>query len=212
MKVTVNKCPYTGKLFEDDLKYSKHLRRLQAERRAKRKDEKIRNTFSDWLAAEKSKITEVKQIVPWFMDNQRTIMDAANAIVNNIDRYGKFTDLCTYSKLEISGPRWNRNVSNSHRCPVGGVVNWGGHKPGLPTGYPGWTGHIAGSLTRPKNKMGSYPTSDILNLIGLHTGSGGGGNESWSYGLSIFLDDWPGLQHEVDMMEQDYIVRRLMGR
>jgi len=71
--------------------------------------------------------------------------------------------------------------------------------------------------------MGSYPYDSIGKFVGLKTGSGGGGNEDWGYDVSIFLDDWPGLNQQwADMIfeqevtryeqEKDRIINRLKGK
>jgi hypothetical protein len=39
--------------------------------------------------------------------------------------------------------------------------------------------------------MHSYPYSNILALLKIRTGSGGGGNDDWSSDVKIFLADWP---------------------
>lgn len=213
MRVQVRKCRFTGKIFEEkDLKkYAAHLTKLRAERAEKRKLDKVRATFTAWLNREKKKILRPEDIPEWFLKNQRFIMDAVNAGIDNRSfSSDKFFDTDKFTKISFNLLRYSKNVSNTHVCPKGGVTNWG-CKDDKPKGYPGWTANVKGSLERNKNHMGSYPYSGALNAVGIRTGSGGGGNESWGYGISIFLADWPGLQHTVDEMEQNEIVARLKG-
>ena len=210
MRVQVRKCRFTGKLFEEkDLKkYAIHLRTLRAERAEKRKLDKVRATFTSWLNREKKKILHPEDIPAWFLKNQRKIMDAVNAGFG--DRDEKFYSTDEFTKFSFEKPRFSKTTSNTHNCPKGGVLNCS-CEDDKPKGYPGWTAHVNGALKRNKNHLGSYPYSAALNAVGLKTGSGGGGNESWGYGISIFLADWPGLKATVDAMEQEQIVAILKG-
>jgi len=203
MKVQVHKCRITGKLFEDKdrAKYILHLKAMRTKQKELRLHEKIRKEFAVWLAKERSEIYDPNDIIPWFMKNQRYIMDAANALKFPDDKKyqrgfhpdDKFTDI----ELRI---KYSPCVSNSHQCPDNGITNWCAKNPGV-TSYPGWEGYINGTLVRPSKYNWSYPYSEALEIVGLKTGTGGGGNDSWNYGgndswnydVKVFLDDWPGL-------------------
>lgn len=214
MKVTVNKCPDTGKLFEDDKEYKTHRDKMRREKLAAAKDKKVKDTFFHWLAEEKKLITSVDMIPAWFLKNQRIIMDAFNVGCRGTGHNGfwvKFKDTDEFTKFKITGVYYSRSVSNSHSCPRNGVTNWGGQRVGAPNGYPGWSVRVAGSLFRLPKDGSEYPYGDALNLIGIHTGTGGGGNESWGYDAKIFLDDWSGLKAQVDEMEQNDMVKILKG-
>jgi len=181
--------------------------------RAKRNEKRVKVTFHTWLARERAQIRTIEEIPQWFMDNQRILMDAHNAGIRSqysfcSDR-DKFVieDVFENVKLKLRGTKgFSESVSNSHVCTDKGVTNFGG-EAGLPRGYPGWEIDISGTLKRPKKLMGSYPYSMALNLAGIKTGSGGGGNENWSYDAKIFLDDWPGLkgQKEFEVSERTRI-------
>lgn len=215
MRIVVRKCPYTGKLFEDDRKYAQHLSNIRARQRADRKDARVRAEYSSWLRKEKQNIHYVNQIIPWFLKNQRQIMDAANALLltSPSDRkYRKcFTADDVFENMSFEHISYKDNVSNTHRCPDGGVTNFTSKEPGKPTGYPGWKGYIKGTLKRNPKDEYAYPYGEALNVVGLKTGSGGGGNKSWGYDVSIFLSDWPGLQVEVTEMEMDMVAKKLTG-
>lgn len=210
MRVQVRKCRLTGKIFEEkDLKkYAIHLRKLRAERAEKKRLDKVGATFFSWLAREKKKILHPSHIPGWFIKNQRKIMDGVNAGLG--DRYEKFYNTDEFTDFTFDTPRFSKLTSNTHVCPKGGELNWS-CKDDKPKGYPGWSVYVKGRLKRNKNHGGQYPYSAALNIVGLKTGSGGGGNESWGYGISIFLADWPGLQHAHNEMEKDEIVARLKG-
>lgn len=211
MRVQVRKCRFTGKIFEEkDLKkYAIHLRNLRVERAEKRKLDKVRSTYTSWLNREKKKILHPEEIPAWFLKNQRKIMDAVNAGFG--ERGEKFYPTDEFVKFSFDKARYSRLASNSHVCPKGGVINWCGKDDTKPTGYPGWTTHVNGSLKRNRNHLSNYPYAAALNAVGLKTNSGGGGNESWGYGITIFLDDWPGLKQTILEMEAEEIVARLKG-
>lgn len=197
MRVQVRKCPFTGKLFEekDKAKYVKHLFELRESMRSERNNERTRATWKKWLDAEKAKILRIEDIPAWFLENQRKIMDACNAIDfdSNFDRRNRFVQEDKFTKLEFETCRFDGNASNSHVCPEGGVTNWCAKEKNKPSGYPGFTGYLKGSLARPKKNQHTYPYSEALNRVGIRTGTGGGGNNDFGYGFTIFLADWPGI-------------------
>lgn len=198
MKVTVNKCRFTGKLFEDDKEYANHMQRLRREHKAIREAKAIKNDFAAWLAAEKDKLRSTSEICPWLLENQIYLMKSCNALGIHSwcrDKFYPETDRFTEIRFERE-PTFSRLVSNSHSCPKDGVTNWGGQDHNAPCGYPGWNGYVKGKLTRSKKHMSSYPYSAIFKLVDIHTGSGGGGNEHWGYDIKIFAADWPTLAEE----------------
>lgn len=207
MIVSAYKCPFTGVLFDlaAEEEYNAHVKKHKAIFREQKRYEKIKAEYADWFASEKEKIATIEEIAPWFLENQRTIMDGMNAIHNlsKQDRERFQTD-DIFTKLEIKFREFDPLVSNTHVCPRnGGVTNWW-CKNDKPRGYPGWEGQVSGTLVRPLRYNSSYPSSSILNFVDIHTGSGGGGNKDWSYGVSVFLDDWSGIQETI-------IVEKLKG-
>lgn len=209
MIVSAYKCPYTGKLFSlaNEVEYKEHVKHHAAILREEIKFAKIKAGFADWLSAEKLNILTVEDIAPWFIKNQRKIMDGMNSIkfcyYSKSDRI-RFQPGDNFTKLEIKVGQYSESISNIHVCPRGGVTNWWSRDNNGPTGYPGWNGSISASLSRQPKYNSSYPATDIFNFVDLHTGSGGGGNENTGYKLSIFLDDWPGIQETI-------IVQKLKG-
>lgn len=215
MRIEVYQCRFTGAIFQkkDVKKYIAHLAALRKSKARDRAYMRIRSTWESWLAEEKKKITHVDMIVPWFIANQKTIMDAVSAGIQPMYGYnhdGKFYDTDSFESISLTAT-YERNVSNSHACPDNGVTNWCAKDSNKPTGYPGWYGRIEGKLKRLKKHNGNYPYSSALALVGLKTGTGGGGNENWRYEVRLFLADWPGLKEQVREMEADVIVRKLKG-
>jgi hypothetical protein len=98
--------------------------------------------------------------------------------------------------------RYNEHASNSHQCPHNGVENWA-RKDDLPKYYPGYTGQIKLMYSRDPGEFISDDIARCLKRMGVHTGSGGGGDrkhpyygrmEVRSYEVTLFLDDWEGLR------------------
>lgn len=210
----VRKCRFTGEIFEekDRKKYIAHLKKLRVALAEERKIERTKKTFKQWLAKEKKKILRPEDIPEWFLKNQRTIMDGANAGFGDRPfKNDRFFITDEFTKFVFTSLRYSNEASNSHVHPDKGVGNWCGEDPNKPTGYKGWTGHVDGVLKRMPQHDSSYPYSGALNAVGIKTDSGGGGNKNWGYGFTIFLDDWPGLKHTVDEMEQQQVVNKLKG-
>jgi hypothetical protein len=216
MRVMVRKCPFTGQLYEEKERkqYIEHLHDLREQMKLERRHKCIVNEWQKWLAEQKQDIKYVADIPDWFLANQRKIMDFTNDIefASGFHRRNRFVEQDKFVKLQWEyPPKYSRLVSNTHSCPHNGVTNWGSN-PDKPVGYPGWSGNLHGSLIRPKNNEYSYPYSEALNIVGIRTGTGGGGNKNFSYGFKIFVSDWPGLQYEIDGLEQDQMVRIIKGQ
>lgn len=208
MKVTVDKCPYTGQLFEDESLYKKHIRQVQRQRRDERNYQQNREKFQEWLAQEKESITSVDMIAPWFIENQQRIFQEYNQTRVNFVFDGKMheTDKITRIDLDL---KFDQCVSNSHSCPRDGMTNWGGtrlDKNGnpAPRGYPGYRGMVYVCLERLPAHDSSYPVNSLLELVDIHTGTGGGANKATQYDCKIFLSDWVAL-------EQAMVIKRLQG-
>jgi hypothetical protein len=199
-QITVWQCPRTKKIFLTQPEYTAHLRKEAAKTRVQRRQDKARDTFSEWLRNEKeTQVLSMEDVVPWLLKNQQMIMDAvtAKAAVSKgwCDR---FYETDKFEKILMDSlPRYDSNLSNSHSAPAGGVQNWCAQKKDLPTGYPGYGCRISGKLARLAKHMSQYPYSDFLNIVGIHTLCGGGGNESWGYDANIFLEDWPGIKQGI---------------
>ncbi len=210
MRIQVRKCSFTGKLFEekDINKYIKHLQNIRAEHRTNRRLKNVSENFESWLHNEKLKILDFSEIPDWIIKNQTYIMEYCNAVLPKTYNH-KFPFQPTTDKFEdIKLLRmYKTHASNTHSCPKNGVQNWE-RKPDLPNGYPGLVGTIEGKLVRNKIDLNNYPTSDLLNILGIITHGGGGGNNQWRWSVTLFLDDWPGLTRAIEEKE---ILSKLKG-
>jgi hypothetical protein len=131
-----------------------------------------------------------------FVNNISSIDDVKLQIINVFKELG----------LEINFKTFNINFSkhirNTHNCPKSGQTNWHSVRS-LPTGYPGFNGHIdfsaSGDLKSEyvieKNKNYWY-ISDLLRYYckNLHMCSGGGGTKDYSCSFIMFFDDFPKLK------------------
>ena len=203
-QITAWQCDRTKKLFSDKVVYLKHLKTLARQDLNQRKYTRLRSEWKNWLTDERSKITRFEDIAPWLIRNQGKIMDAVNAHYNTGD--DKFHDGDDFTKIEMSCC-WSDLVSNSHHAPAGKPQNWS-RKPSIPLGYPGFTGDVRCSLSRKKKHINNYPISSFLNIVGIHTGTGGGGNTSCNYAIFVYDEEWPGL---VQGIQEDKVLHALKG-
>lgn len=221
MKVTVDKCPHTGQLFEDNAEYLKHLARLSSQRRRDRKHKEKMDAIDTWLAEEKAKITRIEDIPAWVLDNQPKLMEACN--FKGFNWYeGHFYPDDSLVKFFFENIRFQDPLSNTHDAPVGGVTNFN-RVAGKPVGYPGYQVRLNGSLKRRDRRPHGFPIKNLCRLLNLNTGTGGGSNENWGYETRIFISDWPGLwnqwastsfDNEVARYEREKerIISRLQGK
>jgi len=215
-KISVWKCDISGKLFEDQVKYSNHLRKLARHRLAQRKLTVVESEADIWWAAAYEQEMTVDEFKQFVIDNQiRFWAEGAKANRHAWDRVGKngmpMPELLNFNEFSL---RWNDNVSNSHSAPYNGVRCWSSHeaRDGRPRSYPGWYGRVSWNVKWPNAARGSYLGSDLFkgHRVRVHTGSGGGGSmiqsdkhgcsiQQFGYDFSMFAADWPGMAREVGM-------------
>lgn len=114
------------------------------------------------------------------------------------------------TKVVYLGLRLNysERLSAMHCAPFGERTNWP-RAADRPTNFKGWFGRIWIGTDVGFPDI-SYSMSDSLNSIGLHTGTGGGGEyalpddikaqlpyhdwphwKAWGWDVKIWADDWP---------------------
>lgn len=187
--ITAFECSICHCLEKNEEKIFKHYQKCLKEKNKKEKETKIlaeRENNKLIICREASNIDEVKTL---------------------LEKYAKeFFDIDL--KITTWDFRYEHCCSNSHSAPRGKEKNWCGtkDKEDIPKGYPGFTGTINGSIVFPKKEYnwGEPSFSDLVGngfdrmmengwfgLLGIHTESGGGGNNSFSYGATIWIDDFP---------------------
>ncbi len=215
--ITAYKSDADGKIFEDKVKYQRHLRKLAQVRRERRRIE-VEETLKDSIWAG---LYECEQSIEQWRDMIIANQDLFWAEAAHHDKHDWSIVGKTRKGVACPVPRlleftefrltWSDHVSNSHDCPVGGVTNWGNRDPDAPTGYPGWQGRMDWVYAWPKEWDGVYLGSDLFggfaNHYGrsrVHTGTGGSGGTVFSkkhncyvtscgYSVNVFAADWPGL-------------------
>ena len=186
------KCPFTGKLFDSDVKYNKHLKKVRTMNRLKRS---LAN--SDQMVDQVRNMS-IKQALRWIENNGHILFFNCTGVMIEPGQY-------QIKILEING-KYDKNASNSHSCPRNGVTNFDTRRaaPGTPTGYPGYVGRIRFSYSEISKELYSkidrfFVETRILKHVGIHTGSGGSSNNIGKYDFKMFLDDWPGLARETTL-------------
>jgi hypothetical protein len=176
-----------GKLFEDKLKYQKHLRKLATARRVKRKMEAFEAARIAIFAEMRATCYTPDQIVEFIKTHWHDF--CFNAARNNV--WKKRVVPCDLEWFKFTDLSWKEEVSNSHSAPLGKKDNWGGRKKDEPTGYPGWQGNIR---YRPTDYKTSdyYFGSDAWVGTGINTGSGGYAT-TYYYDVKLFAEDWPAM-------------------
>lgn len=195
---TIYECEITGKKFHDPKACQKHEAKahrdvINKQIRAASK-QLIEKTFADGLVDPSEEF--VKQ---W--------IESWNKKYNNVNL-----------EITMCSLRFEPMAGNTHCAPRGGDTNWDGRKKDVPRGYPGFVGRIEGRFVKPlrrykdwtgqKKLLDSFSAlcddlygfpgpEDVFRMRGLHSGSGGGGGSSFGYGVTLFVDDFPGLKRYV---------------
>jgi hypothetical protein len=189
-------CPRTGTLFKHKHDYVVHLRDLAVLSIAHKKQEKYRKERAAFWKGFRESISDVDQLVDAIAANWEHF--CRNAHDYEISRWGKDEEfdmdkwIVPYDvKIHLN---FRINVSNSHNAPIGEKTNWGS-KPGLPTSYPGFSGHIHWHHDGGISKKHDPLPGSFFNGTGICTGSGGGGRAGASQDIYLFLPDWPNLFH-----------------
>lgn len=184
------KCPHTGEVFEIKSRYKAHLARLARERKKQRAiAEENARIRSIWQEIQETEM-DISGLREFILNNQQLFWEDAKRSDWANWRWRKRQSIPSdieFTQFELF---WNEHVSNTHSCPHNGVTNFTG-KNDKPKSYPGWRGRIAWKVTDPDSSVGSSFFSGKNCRI--HTGGGGGGSMYYSYEITIFAADWPGL-------------------
>lgn len=195
-------CPWTDQLFDTKRQYVAHLAKLRKTRMHKNAQQRQRGKiFNEFINQ-----PTFDDIIKWIESHPTFFFDgiAKNAwwqTTKGLDKHReKFTIKIDRLKLN-----WQDNVSNSHDCPRGGVENFC-REPDKPTGYPGWRGRIEFTIPQFGN---SYFGSDVFNLTGIHTGTGGGNGKNYGYDVRFFASDWPQLEKMAMEKRDEYTQKKV---
>jgi hypothetical protein len=234
-QILVWKCDQTGKLFEDQMKYKSHLRKLARERNTKRKLMVKDAEANAWWAEAYEREMTIDEWRQFVIDNQsRFWAEAAKADPYDWKHVGKLSgrktgvvcpipEILEFTEFSV---RWNPKVSNSHSKPHNGVTNWSpswNPDKTAPTSYPGWSGRVEWIVRWPKEWDGVYLGSDLFrdgfnSRVRAYSGTGGGGGmrysekhgchvQSFGYDFKMFAADWPGMARVVGMQQLDEVLK-----
>ena len=197
-QVTVWKCCATGALFESKECYLKHLKDIAKRNLAAKQHSKHIQSAIDIVQSAKNveqlEIAASKAMVIYYKSRHVSVGDIT----------------VTFERLYF-----NWKCSNSHRCPKNGVTNWGGDQPNTPKGYPGLRGRIDiryeestyDNISKARMKRGHQVLdfSNLLEMLCINTGTGGGGAHHLGYDVTLFSDDFPNISEMADPIIEDIL-------
>jgi hypothetical protein len=199
--VKAYQCPWTGRIVANKATYVKHLRGLRETRmHARIRALRMQKTLGD-LANQPSwpdVINWVERNSWWFLARAKQSRGALGH-----DKWPDPEDF--WIRITYMDINHRDSVSNSHRCPRGGVTNWGGKDTWpdgslKPRGYPGWYGRIEYQMS---HELPGF-SRDLFDGTGIGTGSGGGISQNrYGYGVELFDSDWPVI---TELMERERVL------
>jgi hypothetical protein len=197
-KIIARQCKWTKKVFTDDVKYLKHLKKqrlvLVQERIANRANLVMAETFTRM----RDECNSLQDIEKFIVDNW--LVFGQNARNRTWERM-KLEPIPKLISVKLTG-RYRDEVSNTHSSPIGKPRNWG-RQVDLPYGYPGFVGDLSFVLDKRCSSFGS----ELFEKTGINTGAGGSRHieskeyAGYGYEVKLFLDDWPGLAREQLMVK-----------
>lgn len=195
MKVQVRKCPFTGELYEDPVKYCQHLKTVRTLQQYKRWINRGKLAGDQAIELAQSTVTGPDEFLNWFRNYWSHLV--ARGYYQSLTSRSSASEIPNLSLLHVCWSRgyWGQH-SNSHNCPRGGVTNWGHRIKNAPISYLGWCGRLEWHYVG----QGSC-ASDMFASTVIHTGTGGGGSGYYSYDVTLWADDWPAWRLAEDQRE-----------
>jgi hypothetical protein len=209
-KVQAWQCPHSKKLFalEDEKAYRSHVRSELRHKRERELREKKAREFHAWFDGEIELLSTPYEIIKWVEQNYIHFVDYFGSSHWRPNK--KYVIENFRPEFDLVNLRYSDSCSNSHSSPRTGETNWCGRNDGAPRGYPGFTGHIYCF----SNTAKYYADTDILEKMRICTGTGSGGKVG-QYGVTVWLDDWPGLKRNIEAQKKEWnrneVVNRLRG-
>lgn len=197
MKITVNKCPKTGILFEDDREYRRHQEILRAREKAGMKA-KLSDEQLARLQDQLFDMPDIETINGWLNANYWTYAGHHGFRCNwwrdqyVKSRYGEFSKPTADDEviINLSGLQFKEDLPTTHAAPRGQpTTGWSGgrdHYKEL-----GWEGRIGITF---KGKGYDFFDYRQLELMCIHVGSGGGSAKSLRYDVKLFAKDFQAMR------------------
>lgn len=188
-----------NRLFEDVVKYRKHLKKLAANRMISRKNTQAKQEVSNLVNTVFRTVKTVEELLQVIRDNWKILHWAALDICSNYKT--AHIAKCLLSKkpwipklvrVNASRVQFSKTVSNAHCCPAGGVTNWHRHEmfadgTPKPVGYPGARLDLEIEI----EGMWSVYLSDLVRRTTLRTNSGGSCDSKCNYSITLFAQEFP---------------------
>lgn len=193
MEIVAFKSEYTGELFDDEVKYKKHLKKFEAKKQEEDKVKEAQKQFNELRHQPRLTATSIE-------DFKEKFFTVASKLKS--DKGVRLTH------VNFDRMRFSESVSNTHSSPIGFPQNFS-QKDGLPKGYQGWDGQI----TFVYSKDSSF-TDNIRDIIerfpGINTGSGGYKGKEFegkkgyvlSYELRLYLEDFPLIKQQYEQYQE----------
>lgn len=175
MKVEVFKCVETGKLFEDEKKFKKHLNDLEVARNIE-KDKKI-------ILDRKKKLLSRPRL------EAENFAHFGELVKKNFNILAKEYGIPKILSLAFKDLTLNVTASNTHSSPVGHPTNFS-RVTDKPNSYIGWNGAII--VNYEKGYNGFDCPLRVTEFEGIYQGSGSGGASS-SHSTILWLNDFPNI-------------------
>ena len=93
--------------------------------------------------------------------------------------------------------KYVEHASNSHSCPLNGVENFR-KEQSKPTGYPALAGRISFEVDYLTMSRSHHSPFNKTGIHGINTGSGGLRGNTYSYDVTLWLDDFPKIKQNVE--------------
>jgi hypothetical protein len=199
-KIVVRECPFTGAIIRGDSDYARHLRRVRGLQQVDRQARLLQKEFTAHIQVAQASCSSVEEIETWLNNNWSLLRDSWNALqLPPRCGNGLFDPNCS-ATFTFDRMIYGSKMSNSHCAPRGRPENWE-RRPSIPTGYPGFCSRISIVLDNPANSHQDNPFIDFLRQVGVHCGSGGGGNKRQQYDVKVWLEDWPSMHTTVALAQ-----------
>jgi hypothetical protein len=194
MKITVNKCPHTGILIENDKEYRRHLRHQQTLRREDLQREQFKSQMDDFIAPLFA-LSTAEDISQWLTNNYWTIARQAGYRCNQWrapgSKYYQYHQPGPEDKvlITIGSLKFKDDLRTTHSAPRGQPTT--GWRGGDHYAEIGWEGYI---LIKFEGNAYDYFSGDHLKTVAVHTGSGGGNPKGSRYGVTLYAKDFAAMR------------------
>jgi hypothetical protein len=199
-RINARQCPFTGELFASDSLYRHHLLALREDQRGRRLWERRNAEREAFIFETTRKVTTFEELAAFLEGPFSQIFDSRHLGRKTFPR-----KRALMREVAFRDMRYTLLASNTHCAPKGKEVRGLQDRRGLPSGYPGWVGHISFKLMRDDCW---FDLCRVLGEVGINTGTGGGrGKNRYGHMVTVFDDDIPNIafmarfRGEINIME-----------